>query len=394
MNIYDDYADEVVGKEILERTIESYYDDEIVSIRSYAFGYCSNLSFVSCPKVNYIGDNAFVGCSILSSAIFSSSLASLGYDAFANTALSFFDATLLSKTRIEDGTFLNCSNLISVSLFLVHSSLSTYGTVGQYAFSSCHSLETLNTNLCPSYIGGSAFCECYNVSFSSSFFQNIRYAGEKAFFKCSMLTYGSFSLLSGFSSYAFQYTGITSVYLEAFTGSLSSSKAYGVGCFAYCSDLSEISLPNAVAIPHGMFSNCGKLTSVYLPEVSKLSDYCFAYCSSLTYLSVPKLTQIKFQAIVGCSKLKYFEFPSTFSMFESGYGYIANDGSGVMSIVFLYDGVVQVSGNYPGRSVFYPYDNASRYDIYVPDSYVNAYKTISTWSYYSSKIFPISDLQN
>ena len=54
----------------LERTIETFKDDNIDSIGDYAFAHCSSLTSIHLPKVTSIGSYAFDYCSSLTSIHF------------------------------------------------------------------------------------------------------------------------------------------------------------------------------------------------------------------------------------------------------------------------------------------------------------------------------------
>ena len=68
-NTIDALGDDAVVDSILCRTIESYADDAITSIGSYAFYGCSNLVTVDLPSVTSMGARAFYNCSSLATLI-------------------------------------------------------------------------------------------------------------------------------------------------------------------------------------------------------------------------------------------------------------------------------------------------------------------------------------
>ena len=63
----------------------------------------------------------------------------------------------------------------------------------------------------------------------------------------------------------------------------------GDDCFAYCSSLTSITIPNSVtSLGSYCFSGCSSLTSITIPNsVTGVGNSCFAYCSSLTSITIP-----------------------------------------------------------------------------------------------------------
>ena len=111
-NTIDVLGDAIVFKSLVEKTIESFVDEELTSIGTYAFESCSNLQSVSLPNATSIGKAAFYYCINLQS-------------------VSFPNATSIGTYVFE-----SCSNLRSVSL-------PNATSIGTSAFISCIKLQTL-----------------------------------------------------------------------------------------------------------------------------------------------------------------------------------------------------------------------------------------------------------
>ncbi len=103
----------------------------------------------------------------------------------------------------------------------------------------------------------------------------------------------------------------------------------GEGVFAYCDELTSISIPDSVReIGKEAFRDCLSLTSIYIPNsvtsigewafagcgeltsatisnsITSINDYTFAYCSGLTDVSIPNcVVNIGSNAFVGCRGL-------------------------------------------------------------------------------------------
>ena len=67
MNTIEKLGDEETFRNIVERTITEFEDNEIEVIGNNAFESCSKLTSVSLPAVTSIGDDAFYNCSALTS---------------------------------------------------------------------------------------------------------------------------------------------------------------------------------------------------------------------------------------------------------------------------------------------------------------------------------------
>ena len=82
----------------------------------------------------------------------------------------------------------------------------------------------------------------------------------------------------------------------------------GIGdyAFAFCSNLTSITIPNILAkitsIGSGAFSHCSNLTSITISEgVTSIGDDAFNGCSRLTSITIPEgVTSIGEGAFEGC----------------------------------------------------------------------------------------------
>lgn len=102
-----------ITRAIIMKSIASYSDSELTSVRAYAFMNCSNLTEISIPNVTFVGYSAFAGCAKLSSI------------------------DLPNVTTMRGGTFFYCYSLASVSLPKLESLDGT-------AFTYCSSLKSLS----------------------------------------------------------------------------------------------------------------------------------------------------------------------------------------------------------------------------------------------------------
>lgn len=153
--------------------------------------------------------------------------------------------------------------------------------------------------------------------------------------------------------------------------------------FYNCSNLSSVTISDGViSIKTNAFSGCFKLKSVELPDsVINLWRYAFFACTGLTSVTfsnnIPAISQGCFY---GCYSLKSITLPY-------GIRFISDQAfqycSGLTSIT-IYAPTPPTLGNIP-------FNNTSNCPIYVPCESVEAYKSASGWTAYSSRIRGIPD---
>ena len=112
--------------------------NSVTSIGNSAFDHCSNLSLISIPNsVMSIGVTAFNSCSNLTSVTIPNNLTLLGIQAFSNCS-SLISVTIPnSLTSISFGLFGGCSSLTSVEI------PNSVSSIDSYAFSNCTGLTTI-----------------------------------------------------------------------------------------------------------------------------------------------------------------------------------------------------------------------------------------------------------
>lgn len=185
----------------------------------------------------------------------------------------------------------------------------------------------------------------YNISNSASFvyssafeykyvqtvdLPNCLYVGSNGFYYCVSLTTVNMPVC-------------TSLYNNAFRN---------------CFDLTTVSLPACTFLYNNAFRSCWNLSSIFLPNVTRLSTYCLANCSALQTISLPK-----------CSYLSGYAFWSCYNLNT------------------IYMGI-ELSTVATMASTNALLDCSALKSIYVPASLVDAYKSATNWSYYSSIIYP------
>ena len=191
------YDDEYIGNVVIPSKVT--YDGEeysVTSIGNNAFYGCSSLTSITIPEgVTEIGDYAFFYCSSLTSITIPEVVTSIGGGAF-------YDCSSLTSITIPEGVteiggaaFVGCSSLTSIDVALDNNSYTSINGVlfskdktilikypegkkdvtsyaipesvtkiGEYAFFLCSSLTSITLSEGVTSIGGSAFDDCSSLT--------------------------------------------------------------------------------------------------------------------------------------------------------------------------------------------------------------------------------------
>ena len=133
-----------------------------------------------------------------------------------------------------------------------------------------------------------------------------------------------------------------------------------------------------------VFYNCRSLTSVSFPVCTSIGGYAFNGCINLASVNFPACTSIASQAFRYCSSLTSANFPICANIGSSAFGGCSKLASltlGASSVCTLYN-----SNVFTGTPISVSTYIGNYGSIYVPASLVNAYKSATNWTRYSSRI--------
>ncbi len=274
--------------------------------------------------ITSIGENAFYGCTSLTSVTIPDGL-----------------------TKIGDFAFFGCSSLTSVTL------PDGVTSIGNHVFQDCGGLENITIPDSVKSMGVYVFHECTSLT-SVTVPASVESIGEYAFCDCTMLK--SAEILNGVTSIGdYAFDGCISLESVTIPGSV---KSIGEWAFAECYSLESVTILDGVqSIGESAFLECGELSSVSIADsVTSIESGAFDECTSLTSVTIPKgLTSIANHLFYKCKNLTQVIIPDSVT---SIFIYAFDECTSLKSITFP-DGVTSVE------------DTASQYDTY-PIFYTNA----------------------
>ena len=255
--------------------------DSVTSIGEWAFSDCNSLTSITIPdSVTSIGNSAFSDCASLSSMTVDSN--NNVYRSENNCIIERKTNTLVagcknsvipsSVTSIGEEAFGGCSSLTSISI------PASVTNIGEWAFFGCSSLKTV-------YYQGSeeqwkkiqiydtTIKECKIIFFTPSQTSNSKSYQDENFIRDAQIENGVLIKYKGNAKEVVIPSAVTSIGKEAFYG---------------CKSLTSLTIPDSVtSIGKWAFSGCKSLASITIPDsVTSIGMWAFYGCSSLASITV------------------------------------------------------------------------------------------------------------
>ena len=278
--------------------------DSVKTIGTYAFQNCELLNSVTLPSGLKTMDNyLFAGCTALTGIIIPNSVESIGNYAFQGSGLTEI-VIPDSVTTLGTYVFRNCTALNNVTLSSKITKLDNYlfggcaaltqitipnsvESIGNYAFQDSGLTEVILPEGLKT-IGTNAFQNC--ESLAKVDLKNVTSIGANAFQGTNLSAIVIPVSVTSIGKAAFAGIPITSVlfedYAEGYTGprstvtiaaGTSAITATGYGAFAFCENLTDVTLSSRVTgIPDATFLNSA-ITSITIPtSVTTIGKSAFA----------------------------------------------------------------------------------------------------------------------
>ena len=280
--------------------------NSVTSIGRWAFSGCSGLNTINVSPDNKIFDSReqcnaiiksednelIVGCK---STRVPSSVQKIAYYAFRDIDISSIFISENNKTFEKKDNYNAIIDIENNTIVISRDAgkIPSYVTIiGDYAFSGCDSLISIEIPDSVISIGEFAFSECKNLT-SIVIPDSVTSIKGWAFFGCKSLT----SIVIPNS--------VTSIDGYAFEG---------------CSGLNSIVIPNGVtSIGDHAFKGCSGLASIVIPDsVTNIGYEAFEGCRGLTSIEIPGSVHLGYSVFANCDNVDTLSFLNPISIIKQG----------------------------------------------------------------------------
>lgn len=249
--------------------VPPWYDD-MKNIKKVVFG----------EGITYIGEEAFCGCTALTSVSIPNSVRSMGPSVFYRCTALKSVSLGSGLTAISQQAFMNCSALQSITI------PGSVKNVDYAAFYQCTALTSAAFENGATWVGKEMFRDCTKLA-SITLPDSITFVGTDAFYNTAWMNSQPRGLI---------YLNRCLIgYNETYPTNLTIQNGTKViGAFAlHGADITSVTIPNSVVcISNNAFSHCKKLTSVTVPDsVTYIGDGAFSSCHTLTSVKLPNTVE-------------------------------------------------------------------------------------------------------
>ncbi|MBO7071139.1 MAG: leucine-rich repeat protein [Bacteroidales bacterium] len=328
---------------------EVNFGSGVTSIGSSAFRECKALtdgSKVVIPaQMASIGSYCFAssGLTSLPSGINRTGI-TLSDHVFASTKLTAVDIS--NWTTVPNGTFSECTSLISATLG------SSLTSIEQYAFSSCSLFSSVTIPASVVTMG--------NYCFANTALADI----PAGLHDCSM------------GEHIFEGTPMTSITMPA---GMTTVPNY---MFGGCSSLTTVNLNDVTTVGNFAFTSCTLISSVSAPNVITVGEDAFYRNYALVSIELPSVVTVKGNAFTEASHLETVDLGShiasigqdCFNNIQSMQAIYIRNGGAIVTLATRFT-------NYPAHP---------KPLIYVPEALLDSYKGNAAWSQYKDYFVGLS----